>query len=307
MGHPRGRGATAAARVHTIPAPRPPGGGRHPHPDPRAEISFTVARRPESATLVRLEEFDGPLAMLLALIEARQVDILTVPLGALAGAYLEAMTRLEAPLLPYLSSFVAVASQLILIKSRALLPRPQLPNGAPIDEGPDPEEELRRRLLVYRAFRDAGARLGERLDDGRLFRREPGIAIAAGLAGARPGDAPPLDPTTLTDALQRTVELAEPVAPPPEIIRRTVTLAERADAIRRALDDAPAIVLQDLLAGTGDRVVAAVTFLAMLELVKRREIAVEQDEPWGPIRCRRLEGAADAAREPLDETLEDYA
>ena len=283
------------------------GGRRHRQRDARAEVSFTGARRPESATHVRLEEFDGPLAMLLALIEARQLDVLTVPLGALAGAYLEAMGRLEAPLLPYLSAFVSVAAQLILIKSRAMLPRPQLPEGTLVDEGPDPEEELRRRLVVYRAFRDAGARLGARLAEGRLFHREPGPALAAGLAGARPGDEPPLDPATLVAALRRSAELASPAAPPPEIVRRTVTLAERAEAIRRALGQAPVVVLQDLLADTGDRVVAAVTFLAMLELVKRREIAVEQDEPWGPIRCRLLDGVEGRRRQPIDETLEGYA
>ncbi len=305
---PRARGDRAGAGGDTASSGRAPsrGGRRHAHRDSRAEVTFTGARRPESATHVRLEEFDGPLAMLLALIEARQLDVLTVPLGALAGAYLEAMARLDAPLLPYLSSFVSVAAQLILIKSRALLPRPQLPDGALVDEGPDPEEELRRRLILYRAFRDAGTRLAERLGDGRLFHREPGPALASGLAGARPSNEPPIDPETLVAALRRTAELAPPAAPPPEIMRRTVTLAERADAIRRALHAAPVIVLQDLLTGVRDRVVAAVTFLAMLELVKRREISVEQDEPWGPIVCRKLDGAGAHGR-PIDETLEDYA
>ena len=67
---------------------------------------------------------------------------------------------------------------------------------------------------------------------------------------------------------------------------RTITLTERAAIIRAALRDAPAVVLQDLLAGVRDRVVIAVTFLAMLELMKRREIVVEQAEPWGPIVAR---------------------
>jgi chromatin segregation and condensation protein Rec8/ScpA/Scc1 (kleisin family) len=95
-----------------------------------------------------------------------------------------------------------------------------------------------------------------------------------------------------------------------------ITLAERAAVIRSALGDADAVVLQELLRGVRDRVVVAVTFLAMLELVKRREIVVEQAEPWGPIVARNVtpeERAAagipddDATDEPLDESLESFA
>jgi segregation and condensation protein A len=88
------------------------------------EIRFAEARRPEDATHVRLESFDGPLALLLSLIEQRQLDVLTVRLGDLAGAYLDALARIEHGRLPMLSAFVSVCSQLILIKSRAMVPRP---------------------------------------------------------------------------------------------------------------------------------------------------------------------------------------
>ena len=86
-------------------------------------VRFGEGRRPETATHVQVAAFDGPLALLLSLIEARQLDVLTVPLGGLADAYLEALANLEADRLGNVSSFVAVASQLILIKSRAMLPR----------------------------------------------------------------------------------------------------------------------------------------------------------------------------------------
>ena len=157
-------------------------------------VAFGEGRRPESATLVTLPAFDGPLALLLSLIEARQLDVLTVPLGALADAYLDALATLDDDRMGHVSAFVAIASQLILIKSRAMLPRRTVDGPVPLtDEGPDPEAELRARLILYRAFRDAGTRL---LDEaaGRvgLFRREPGAAHAAGLAGARPPAAEPL-------------------------------------------------------------------------------------------------------------------
>ena len=132
-----------------------PGSGATP-----PTIAFGEGRRPEAATHVTLPAFDGPLALLLALIEARQLDVLTVPLGSLAGAYLEALAALEDDRMGNVSTFVAIASQLILIKSRAMLPR-RVPEGAVAlaDEGPDPEAELRARLILYRAFRDAGGRL----------------------------------------------------------------------------------------------------------------------------------------------------
>src|ERR671917_605730 len=99
-------------------------------------------RRPEAATHVQLEAWEGPLALLLSLIEARQLDVLTVPLGGLADAYLEALATLEGDRMGHVSAFVAVASQLILIKSRAMLPRRvELAPGALPDDGPDPEAE----------------------------------------------------------------------------------------------------------------------------------------------------------------------
>ena len=123
------------------------------------EVIFDEGRF-DRATHVRMGEFDGPLALLLALIEARQLDVLTVPLGGLAEAYLDALGSLEGDRLGSVSGFVAVAAQLILIKSRAILPRPPKVVAVPLDEEPDPEAELRARLIEYRRFRDAGAALG---------------------------------------------------------------------------------------------------------------------------------------------------
>jgi segregation and condensation protein A len=93
-----------------------------------------------------------------------------------------------------------------------------------------------------------------------------------------------------------------------------VTLAQRAAIIRAALRGAPSVVLQDLLAGVRDRVVVAVTFLAMLELMKRREIVVEQADPFGPIFARRTTAAERAATgtdavdddAPFDESLDSF-
>jgi len=280
-------------------------------PGSRPVVSFSLDRRPDASPQVRLDTFEGPLGLMLALIEARQLDVLTVPLGDLAGAFLEALAALPGDRLPHLSTFVTVAAQLILIKSRALLPAPPLPAGPLPDAGIDPEEDLRRRLVLYRIYRDAGVALAARLEEGRvLFHREPSAATAAGLMGARAADEAPLDPALLAAALASSTRLMPPGPEAPEIVARTLTLAERAEAIRAALRRAPEVILQALLAGVRDRVVLAVTFLALLELVKRREVSVEQDQPWGPIRCRLLAPDGDAPRGgagPIDETLADFA
>jgi segregation and condensation protein A len=304
----RGGRPGPGAQVHAVPVLAPSA----------AAIAFGDGRRAESVTQVSMPAFEGPLGLLLALIEARQLDVLTVPLGGLAEAYLDALGGLEGDRMANISSFVAVAGQLILIKSRALLPRQPVASATALDdEGIDPEAELRARLILYRAFRDAGTTLlADAQVRGGLYRREPATAHAAGIAGARPPAAEPLEPALLVAALDGLARLAPPPPPPPETIPRTVTLTDRAAVIREAIRGAGAIVLQDLLGGVRDRVVIAVTFLAMLELMKRREIVVEQAEPWGPIRARRmtteertaagLPAIIDEAT-PLDESMESFA
>ena len=260
-----------------------------PVPGVAARVDFEAGRL-ESATRIRLEDFDGPLALLLSLIEARQLDVLTVPLGGLAEAYLDALASLKGDRLGNLSTFVAVAAQLILIKSRAILPRQPADTAVPPDDEPDTEAYLRARLIEYRRYRDAGLSLGERYRVERLFRREAEVAASAGRAGARPPERPPLPPSALVQALKALATVVPETPLPAEVMTRTITLAERAAVIRAALRDSGRIVLQELLGGVRDRVVVAVTFLALLELHKRREITLEQTEPWGPIVARRIAG-----------------
>ncbi|MEA2027291.1 MAG: segregation/condensation protein A, partial [Chloroflexota bacterium] len=251
-------------------------------------VRIADADHPDRAAHISVEGYQGPLGLLLGLIEQRELDILDVPLGDLAGAYLEALASLDEEQMSHISSFVTVASQLILIKSRAILPRPPVV-AIPIEEGPDPEAALRERLILYRMYRDAGRDLKGRLESGwEVFRREPIAAVASAKAGSRPDEGPPLDPMVLVEALDRALRQVPPPILPPDIVPRLVTLDERARIIRAALVDTPVVVLQDLLEDLSDRVVVAVTFLAMLELVKERELSVEQDVPFGPIVCRSM-------------------
>lgn len=278
-------------------------------------VVLGAGRRPETTTRIRLATFEGPLGLLLSLIEARQLDVLTVPLGILAGSYLDALATLDADRIGNVSAFVTIASQLILIKSRAMLPRLAPPIASSADEAPDPEAELRARLILYKAYRDAGLQLQAiALERVGIFRREPAVALAAGRAGAVSAPAPPMDAELLARSLDGLLRVVPSPPPPAEVLPRTMTIAERAAIIRAALRMADTVVLQELLRGVRDRIVVAITFLAMLELMKRREIVVEQAEPWGPIVARATTpeersswGVPVASDEPLDESLESFA
>ena len=232
---------------------------------PVGEAPFTLA----------LPVFEGPLQLLLHLIESRQLDVLTVPLAEVADAYVEHLARNPVDA-ANLSEFVSIAAQLIFLKSKRMLPAEPLP---PIPEGADEpdEEELRRRLLEYRALRDAARTLGERDGVAPVMRREP-----------READLPevPAEPVAvdvLVEALEALAAIPEPVAPPPEVVPREITIGQQIAVLRQALSSGGRVLLQTILARCRSRTEAAVTFLATLELVRRRQVRAEQHELFGPI------------------------
>jgi len=232
---------------------------------PVGEAEFTLA----------LPDFEGPLQLLLHLIESRQLDVLTVPLAEVADAYVEHLTRNPVNAVN-LSEFVVIAAQLIFLKSRRMLPAEPLP---PLPDAIDEvdEDELRRRLIEYRALRDAAVSLGERDGVAPVMRREP-----------RESDLPeapsePMPAAVLAAALETLAAIPEPVAPPPEIIAREITIGQQIEVLRQALSRGGRIVLQSILARCRSRTEAAVTFLAALELVRRKQVTVQQDDVFGPI------------------------
>ena len=241
--------------------------------EPDATVPVPVGD--EAAFTLALPIFEGPLQLLLHLIESRQLDVLSVPLAEVADAYVEHLARNPVDA-ANLSEFVSIAAQLIFLKSRRMLPTeplPPIPTGA--DE-PD-EEELRRRLLEYRALRDAAVALGERDGAAPVMRREP-----------RESDLPeaptePLPVDVLVAALDRLAAIPEPAPPPPEIVAREVTIGQQIGVLQAALSRGGRVVLQTILAGCRSRTEAAVTFLATLELVRRRQVSAAQDDLFGPI------------------------
>jgi len=176
---------------------------------------------------VQLEVFSGPLGVLLHLIESRQLDILTVPLADLADGYVAHLASHPVDS-RQLSEFVAVAAQLILLKSRSLLPGGAPPVAAEADEEPD-EGELRRRLLEYRALRDVARALGALDLAAPMQRREP-----------READLPsapvsPLPADLLAAALQGLAAIPEPEPPVPQLMAREITIGMQIGVLRAAL------------------------------------------------------------------------
>jgi segregation and condensation protein A len=203
-----------------------------------------------------------------------------VPLSEMADAYVEHLASHPVGAAE-LADFVSVASQLILLKSRRLLPNEPMPAGLPTEAEAD-EEELRRRLLEYRALRDAARELANWDLAQPTYRREP-----------REEDLPeaptePLPAALLGDALNRLAAIPEPEPPPPEVVPRELTIAMQVAALRAAMGSAGRVVLQRVLAACRSRTEVTVTMLAMLELVRRRQATVEQQELFGPILLRAL-------------------
>jgi segregation and condensation protein A len=224
---------------------------------------------------VDLPIFSGPLAVLLHLIESRQLDVLTVPLAELADGYVAHLATHPVDS-SQLAEFVAMAAQLILLKSRSLLPEGVGPAVAEATDEAD-EEELRRRLIEYRVMRDASVALGERDLATPMQRREPRdsdlpVAVVA-----------PLSASVLAEALRVLAAIPEPEPPPPEIVAREITIAMQITVLRTALAAGGRVVLQQLLATCRSRTEATVTLLAALELIRRRQVSVRQRDLFGPI------------------------
>jgi segregation and condensation protein A len=239
---------------------------------PEAAVAVPVG---DGAFTVALPVFEGPLQLLLHLIESRQLDVLTVPLAEVADAYVEHLARHPVDA-ANLSEFVAIAAQLIFLKSRRMLPTEPMPAVPEGSDEPD-EEELRRRIIEYRALRDASVELGRRDGAAPVMRREP-----------RESDLPevpaePLPAALLSAALDTLAAIPEPVAPPPEVVAREITIGQQIAVLREALSRGGRVLLQTILARCRSRTETAVTFLATLELVRRRQVRAEQSEIFGPI------------------------
>ena len=265
-------------------------------PDPAvADLAGVVFRREQgglfgrSRSYVALGDFSGPYGLLLALIEREELDVCRVPLAPFADEFLRFFAEIPDDRLETLSAFVSVAAQLIVLKSRALLPRPiatAVVEGADLD---DEEEsvDLRARLVRYRVFRDAARVLGERMQRPLWQREQPTRLLPQPkMVLSEPLVPVVSDPRRLVRAMSRIAARRRPLAALALApVGLKVSIGDRLAAIREAvrLHGLDGVDLESLLGDRTDRSFIAVTFLALLELAKRREVEVNQQTLWGPI------------------------
>jgi segregation and condensation protein A len=227
---------------------------------------------------VHLEVFEGPLDLLLTLVQRQSLDITTVALAQVTDQYLRYMRALEAIEPSALAAFCEVAATLLLLKSRALLPRP--PDPDPVEEAD--AEALAERLRAYRRVRAAAELLGERERAG----------LHAYPRAAPPPDLPPrldnLDVSLadLAAAFESALtEAAVAEAPELPVVKpNRVRLSERLGAIRELLVTRGSVSFREVLLGDRPtREYIVVSFLAVLELLRRRMIRAAQSDLFGDI------------------------
>ena len=233
------------------------------------------------APRVSVEGFDGPLDLLLELVEERKLDILTVRLGDLADAYLarvRAMAELPAD---EVSAFLALASRLVLLKARSLLPSLEpLP-----EEEAESEEELRARLLEYAVVRERASALGARLRAGeRAFHREGGTVELPPRGGEVDALALAFGRVLALAARQRDEELVTP--------GERYSVEQRTGEIEALVEAQGRVSFASLLGAAPTVGWAVVTFIALLDLYRRAVIDLLQDELFADIVITRRDATS---------------
>jgi len=237
---------------------------------------------------VRLEVFEGPLDLLLHLIEKQELDITTVSLAAVTDQYLEYIARLDRLNAETLADFIVVAAKLLLIKSRALLPVPPSLLG---EQEEDVGDDLVRQLREYKKCRELARQLRQREESG----------LRAYLRVASPPRLEPkldLSGVTLDDLLAAVREAlaVKPLAPPVDgvVSPVIVTIADKIEVIEKWVARKGSFSFQRLLRKASSRLEIIVTFLALLELIKGQRVQVQQDRLFGEIMVSRAEQPAPA-------------
>lgn len=234
-----------------------------------------------SAYQVTLEVFEGPLDLLLALVRRAELDITTVSLARVTTDYLAYLARLEEIDPGALAEFCEVAATLLLLKSRTLLPRP--PDTA-LEADEDDPDALAARLREYRRYRDVADNLSARHQRGlRAFAR-----VAAPVEPAprlEPGEASVVDLAAAFEAvLAQTPSRRPEPEPPPGVRPYRYRLSDRLREIGGILLARRRIAFHELLVGDRpDREFVIVSFLAVLELLRRAAVRAVQEELFGHI------------------------
>ena len=240
----------------------------------------SIAIEGQHACRVQLDCFDGPLDLLLTLIKERELDIVTVPLADVADQYVAYIRLMESLDVEIAAEYLVIASTLVYLKSKALLPPIPEDLIAEGEETPEEvEERLRQRLIAYSRYRSAGDELRKRLDDeaGYLYREggDPTTEIVQRYA---------LKLDKLSLALAAVLSRAKDE--PRTVARDRVSVIEQMAFVARIVRERGTAKFSELCAGYHRHEIIA-TFLAVLELIRRGRMGFRQDEAFADIELFR--------------------
>ena len=226
---------------------------------------------------VHLDSFHGPLDLLLYLVKREEVDVRDIPVARITEqfkAYLDVLTLVD---VERAGDFLVMASTLMEIKSKLLLPRPEGPGGQAEE---DPRLELVRQLLEYKRFKEAAALLEARAErQGQRLPRQPVSGPAAGPA------APPLKPVELWDlvsAFARLMRETHALRPQTVVVDDTPQHVYE-EEVRRRVRAEGRVAFRDLFTPPYHKARLIGLFLAVLELIRGRVLWIDQPEPFGEI------------------------
>jgi segregation and condensation protein A len=234
----------------------------------------------------RLEVFEGPLDLLLYLIKRDEVDIYDISIEQITMQYLEYLQTFRMLDLEIAGEFVVMAANLIYIKSRNLLPVHQQP---PEEEGEeeDPRWDLIRQLIEYKKFKDAAFQLHQRelVQEGLIARapEKPEFKDANTLLKSEVGI------FDLISAFQKVLRKIEARREDlREIFEENFTVSDKIDVILGVVQTDKPTAFSALFASAASRTEIVVTFLALLELIRMKQMRVAQNSPFAEIEIRRI-------------------
>ena len=227
---------------------------------------------------VKIKQFEGPLELLFELINKEELDVTRISLAQVTDQYLDYLEKDENIDLLNLADFLTVASRLILIKSKSLLPLLKLS-----DEEEEEIEDLEQQLIEYKKFKNASLEVGEILDnESYLFSRES--FFEREVVFPPPNDIGVNDLRSTYEEILSEIPASEKMDE--ERVKDTVSLKQKIDSLRNFLKKKLETSFSELIEGSKDRVEVVVSFLAMLEMVKKRVVVVEQEEMFHDIRMK---------------------
>jgi len=228
---------------------------------------------------VRLQNFEGPLDLLLHLIRKHELNVYDIPIALVTQQYLEYLDLMQEMNLDIAGEFLVMAATLIHIKSRTLLPRPDPTQDDPEE---DPREALVRRLLEHQKYKAAAELLHEKeIERSAQWGRPDGRL--AGVVGEPPEPEIEVDLFSLMAAFRQVLERARHrpvVVLPPE----RISIEDRIEQLLQRLSETDACGFEELFIDVATRSGMIVTFLALLEMIRMKYIRVFQQANFGPIR-----------------------